>query len=308
MEFIMNRFFKLSLICVIASLISFTTLISADIKQFIPDREDMPVEVVDHTLYSVFFDDDLKMPLFVIGELNSTTYSGGISRAGYSFRPDPKVPASVKSSAWNNTGHHRGHLWAADDSNSSALTLYESFYTSNCIMQDPILNEGDWKELEMLLHKLSKNEKIVVISGSIITSSPVVRINGVAVPDSIFKVVYFVDRKTISSYLFPNRAPTSKKTPSDYQVSLAEIEQLTSFTFKRHAEGIDFIEDSPAKANRTIVNGLLITSRAIPDDFGNPSIDIRSGCILHLNMSRSILPYSTSPLLEDLNSPNAMSR
>ena len=97
---------------------------------------------------------------------------------------------SLPSSAFTNSGFHRGHLAAAADLPDSS----DTFLTSNAIAQDPALNAGSWRKLE---NQLRKQRATHVITGALYNNCGNEKIEA---PCTIYKIAYLPNGQILAHF------------------------------------------------------------------------------------------------------------
>jgi endonuclease G len=140
-------------------------------------------QIVNKEIYTSYFSNDLKAPLFVVYYL----YNGGgdYSRAKLKFIEGFKT---AKNSDYSKSGYDRGHLVSAEDFAFDYRKESLTFSYYNCFPQTRHLNRGPWKSWENTIRKESKRWPLKIYTGGIYGNR---RIRGkVGVPDYCWKVVY----------------------------------------------------------------------------------------------------------------------
>lgn len=201
-----------------------------------------PSTIVQHEGYTVSFNDEARIPNYVIYHLfPSDITTEGVSRDGEMFVADPDIPGCPESTEYNRSnfpkGFHldRGHMMPAADCKTSATRMTESFYLSNVCPQDHDLNEGQWCELEKQVRFWCKHwykQDLYVVCGPIFDDSCQKSETGIVIPKAFFKVICRRDDKKVWSaigFRFLNSPMlTSYETLA---VSVDDIEKATGFDF-----------------------------------------------------------------------------
>ena len=155
--------------------------------------------VFKNSAYTSFFSFKHKEPLVVAYKL----YKGGGSckRDKFYFKTDCTKTAS--DADYSKSGYDKGHLANAEDFAYDCTLEEMTFRYYNCFPQTPALNRGKWKTLENKVRKISQKDSIIVISGGLYNNTTIG--SGIGVPDTCFKVIYYLKDKTFSPcYLFTN--------------------------------------------------------------------------------------------------------
>ena len=140
-------------------------------------------QIVNKEIYTSYFSNELKVPLYVVYYLNNG--GGDFSRSKLRFIEERNT---AKNSDYSKSGYDRGHLVSAEDFafdyRKEALTF--SYY--NCFPQTRHLNRGAWKSWENTIRNESKRWPLKIYTGGMYGNR---RIRGkVGVPDYCWKVVY----------------------------------------------------------------------------------------------------------------------
>lgn len=149
------------------------------------------IQVVYNKQYKVYFNNKLKSPELVTEILEPADFTGGDNRENLSFKKDPRVNSN-NPKQFNKIGYDRGHLSAAANT-SNFDTIKESFWMSNIAAQTPELNRGPWRELEEYIREKASKEQIEVVTGVIYNCVASKEINGVKIPEKLFKSIKTTD-------------------------------------------------------------------------------------------------------------------
>jgi endonuclease G len=140
-------------------------------------------QVVNKEIYTSYFSNELKVPLYVVYYLNNG--GGDFSRSRLRFIEEENT---AKSSDYVRSGFDRGHLVSAEDFAFDYRKQSLTFSYYNCFPQTKHLNRGPWKSWENTIRKESKRWPLKIYTGGIYGNK---RINNkVGVPDYCWKVVY----------------------------------------------------------------------------------------------------------------------
>lgn len=99
-----------------------------------------------NSFYVSQYDEAHSRVVFTSARLEPGTTIGAPKRIS-GFRPDTRVKNSPHTSLYDATGYDRGHMVAAEDSATDAQ-MYDTFFLTNVVPQDPTLNRGEWKRIE----------------------------------------------------------------------------------------------------------------------------------------------------------------
>lgn len=142
-----------------------------------------------------------------------------------SFHADRRVANPVIPADYLRTGHDRGHMAPADDA-VSASQMYESFLMTNMTPQNPSLNRGAWKRLEILVRDTiaTTNVPTVVVTGALYNQPAVV--NGIPKPNAYYKIAYYATGTKV--YYADNKAGSAVR-----ELPIDRIESLSGLRFPR---------------------------------------------------------------------------
>jgi endonuclease G len=148
-----------------------------------------------------------RTPIWVAEALNARQiqYASSVSRSS-DFKPDPslKVEDRAELDDFRRSGFDRGHM--APSANMPTLEAQaESFYLSNIVAQNGVLNGGRWSKLEQSVRRLSYKHDVFVITGPIFQNAKQALKGRVLVPTSVFKAI-FVDGEGAVVYIAENKA------------------------------------------------------------------------------------------------------
>lgn len=126
----------------------------------------------------------------------------GASRKSMTFFSDPHIPAaaSARTGDYTRSGYDRGHMapWA-DSADPNCFTL------ANIVPQNPDNNRHLWEGIETSTREMaSKYGEVYVVSGPIFEGKNSTRINGVVVPDGLYKAVYVPSMHVATAYVVRN--------------------------------------------------------------------------------------------------------
>lgn len=160
--------------------------------------------------WNAVFSCALGLPVYIAWSVSRDDIGSIKREPSMSFRSDPRLGNdAVRSSDYNRSGYHRGHMVPAADRSSSLAAMQETFIMSNVCPQLPALNTGAWKRLENYERVAAlRLGRVHIRVAPIFTHEDTDRIaNGrVAVPHGYIKVIYAADSITvIACQLFTNQ-------------------------------------------------------------------------------------------------------
>jgi endonuclease G len=183
--------------------------------------------------YALAHDSERKTPLWVAEHLTRERAMAQATRKDM-FAPDPDLQKGKRAELrdYKSSGFDRGHMAPNGDFNWDPNAAAQSFYLSNMVPQNGPMNRGIWKLLETDVRLWAVRHGEVMVYTGPIYKAPVKTIgtDKVAVPTSLFKIIY--DAKTDESiaFILPNEAIDAKELPN-YVTSIKEIEAQTGLHF-----------------------------------------------------------------------------
>ena len=167
---------------------------------------DVPNEVGDELCfnhYAVIYSSFYKTGLISAEHLTADDIKAAatIKRSG-SFFADKQV-ASAKPSQYTHTGMQRGHLTPSADMPDTA-SQHQSYDMVNVTPETKQFNEVVWERIERNVRQqiLDKGEAYIITAPIFAPTPP--RINGIAVPKDVAKVVYFPGTKECEVFVVSN--------------------------------------------------------------------------------------------------------
>ncbi|MBK7505055.1 MAG: DNA/RNA non-specific endonuclease [Bacteroidetes bacterium] len=229
-------------------------------------------EIVNHSAYTLSYNDEHEQPNWVIHMVTKDILYGAVSRTN-DFRPDPNLKCgSMDSVDYWNSGFDRGHLAPSADFRWSLNALSESYYYSNMSPQVADLNRGAWSKLENQGREwsLDCNELFVVTGPVLKPNLPKVQQGSfrLSIPEYYYKIfvdLYGPEYKAIA-FIMPNKKIDDPIM--NYVVSIDEIEKKTGIDFfptlddslEERLEKKSIVEEWPASVQST-------SAAAVPINF-----------------------------------------
>lgn len=191
-------------------------------------------QIVNHTDYTLSYNEKAEQPSWVAYELDSNEIYGPAKRKN-NFRADSSISTGSATLAdYKGSGYDRGHLCPAADQEESVEAMSDSFYMSNMSPQAPDFNRGIWADLEAVIRNFADtNGKIYVATGPILTDGPydTIGANKVAIPNYYYKVILDYSEPEIKSigFILPNEG--SNKSLESFATTINEVERETGLDF-----------------------------------------------------------------------------
>ena len=183
--------------------------------------------------YATLHDDARKVPLYSAEHLVARDLAREVSRTD-DFAPDPDLPSGERAELadYAGSGYDRGHLAPAADATDSR-EMHQSFYLSNMVPQNKVMNEQIWAGLENATRACAKRVgELYVISGPVFTGpARTVGRSRVEVPDALYKIALDARSGEFRAFLMPNVALRRTTNYARYEVSIADIERRSGLNF-----------------------------------------------------------------------------
>lgn len=188
-------------------------------------------EIVNHTYYSLSYDENDEQAYWVYYHLTPDLINGTQSRTD-DFREDPMVSTgSATLDDYKGSGYDRGHLCPAADMTLNHTSMSESFYLSNMSPQAPSFNRGIWSKLEAQVREWALAEGGLYIATGPILSHNLGKIgpDSVTVPVAYYKVLLDEKQDKMIALILPNEK--SSKSLDQFVVSVDSLESVTGIDF-----------------------------------------------------------------------------
>jgi endonuclease G len=183
--------------------------------------------------YAVGYSYQYKDPVYSVVNLTAKNSQGNVKRKD-SFKADSSIPAEHRATLNDYQGaqYDRGHMTSAGDLSWSYDSMIESFLLTNMVPQNPSINRGAFRKLEMTVRDWAvTHEDLYVYTGPIFLDNYESIGQQVAIPDSVFKIVYKPANNKAIAFIIPNKLNTVVGELSGYVVSIEEIENKIGVEF-----------------------------------------------------------------------------
>lgn len=213
-------------------------------------KDSASVKTIEYEGFTVSYNSQLHIPIWVSYELAAEETKGPYSREGKDYQQDPYTQVSqADASDYRRSGWSRGHMAPAADFKWSDTAMTQTFYYTNICPQDIQLNNNYWGTLEKHVRGWAKQfGKVYVVTGPVLGDS-VRRIgaHGVAVPDAFFKAILAQNGAEWTSIGFIMLNTPDPKLLKDCAITVNEVEKLTGLDL------FDFLDNS---IEETVENAL----------------------------------------------------
>ncbi len=147
-----------------------------------------------------------------------------------------ELPANCRATLedYAGSGYDRGHICPGGDCNWDDEGRDETFLLPNICPQNPNLNRGDWKEIELVCRKWAKQYgSIYIVSSPLFLKSQEHERIGphqIPVPEAFFKVILCTGA-TPKGIGFICRNTDGNRKKDFYVNSIRQVERVTGYRF-----------------------------------------------------------------------------
>lgn len=147
------------------------------------------IVVLTNLAFVAAFDTTTRCPSWVYYDL-SPSHIIVTNRIPHGFSTDPRIPESDNAVYYCKSGFDRGHMAPAADFNFSMSALDETYLFSNICPQVPILNRGEWAQIEQEVRRLGSKEEVRVLTFPEYSDVTTNMMGIVRVPNGFYKVAW----------------------------------------------------------------------------------------------------------------------
>ena len=201
----------------------------------IPDS--IPNKLIEKYCYTVSYNAKTRQPNWVMWQLTAEHVMKRKDNVWNEYREDTELPSEIRVTLedYASSGYDRGHMCPGGDCNWDDIGRDETFVLSNMCPQNPILNRGDWKEIEMACRKWAKQYgSIYIVCGPIFLKSQQherIGPNQIPVPEAFFKVVLCSESLSPRGIGFICRNTDGNRKKDFYVNSIRQVERVTGYKF-----------------------------------------------------------------------------
>ena len=223
-----------------------TTSYSIDLKKEGSNIEDIGYTKIPDTIpslifkrigYTVSYNIETKQPNWVTWNLTADKVIQKKEGVWNDYVEDIKLDNRERATNedYINSGFDRGHMCPGGDCNWDNKAREETFLLSNMCPQNPNLNRGDWKEIEIACRKWAKRYgNIYIVCGPIFLKSQKhkrIGPNQIPVPEAFFKVVLCAEPSNPKGIGFICRNTDGNRKKDFYVNSIRQVERVTGYRF-----------------------------------------------------------------------------
>jgi len=199
--------------------------------------DSIPSLILERFCYTVSYNKTTRQPNWVMWELTDDHVMKKKDGVWNEYREDPDLPAEIRSTLedYASSGYDRGHMCPGGDCNWDDEGRDETFLLSNMCPQNPNLNRGDWKEIEMACRKWAQQYgRIYIVCGPIFFKSQEherIGPNLMPVPETFFKVILCNDLSSPKGIGFICRNTDGNRKKDFYVNTIRQVERVTGYSF-----------------------------------------------------------------------------
>lgn len=194
-------------------------------------------DILNRRCYTVSYNKFTRQPNWVMWQLTVEHVMKRKDGVWNEYREDSELPSEIRSTLedYASSGYDKGHMCPGGDCNWDDEGRDETFLLSNMCPQNPNLNRGDWKEIEMACRKWAKKYgSIYIVCGPIFLKSQQherIGPNQIPVPEAFFKVVLCVEPSNPKGIGFICRNTDGNRKKDFYVNSIRQVERVTGYKF-----------------------------------------------------------------------------
>ena len=193
--------------------------------------------VLERYCYTVSHNKKTRQPNWVMWQLTGEHVMNRKEGVWNEYREDEELPGDERATLadYASSGYDRGHMCPGGDCNWDDEERDETYVLSNMCPQNPQLNRGDWKEIEMACRKWAQEYgSIYIVCGPMFFKSQEhekIGPNQVPVPEAFFKVVLCIDGLTPKGIGFICRNTDGNRKKDFYVNTIRQVERITGYQF-----------------------------------------------------------------------------
>lgn len=197
-------------------------------------------EIIERICYTVSYNKQTRQPNWVMWQLTADHVMKRKDGAWNEYQEDSSIHEDYRAylADYAYSGYDRGHMCPGGDCNWNDEGRDETFLLSNMCPQNPNLNRGDWKEIEIACRKWAQTYgSIYIVCGPIFFKSQEqekIGQNQIPVPEAFFKVVISIDSSSPKGIGFICRNTDGNRKKDFYVNSIKQVERVTGYKFFTH--------------------------------------------------------------------------
>lgn len=194
-------------------------------------------EIIERICYTLSYNRTTRQPNWVMWELDGDHVMKRKDDVWNEYHEDFDIEDIYRAnlSDYASSGYDRGHMCPGGDCNWNGDGRDETFLLSNMCPQNPNLNRGDWKEIEIACRKWAKTYgSIYIVCGPIFFKSQEherIGPNRIPVPEAFFKVILYTGTSSPKGIGFICRNTDGNRKKDFYVNSIRQVERVTGYKF-----------------------------------------------------------------------------
>lgn len=202
----------------------------------------IPSLLLERYCFSASYNSFTRQPNWVMWQLTGKHVLPKKEDVWNEYREDSEIEEKSRAllADYASSGYDRGHMCPGGDCNWNDKGRDETFLLSNMCPQNPNLNRGDWKEIEIACRKWAqKYGSIYIVCGPIFFKSQEherIGPNKIPVPEAFFKVVLCPDSLSPKGIGFICRNTDGNRKKDFYVNSIKQVERVTGYRFFVHLD------------------------------------------------------------------------
>ena len=200
-------------------------------------NDTIPSEIVERICYSLSYNNTTRQPNWVMWRLDGNQVMKRKNDVWNEYHEDLDIEEKYRATLadYAYSGYDRGHMCPGGDCNWNDEGRDETFLLSNMCPQNPNLNRGDWKEIEIACRKWAQTYgSIYIACGPIFFKSQkheMIGPNKIPVPEAFFKVILCPDSINPKGLGFICRNTDGNRKKDFYVNSIKQVERVTGYLF-----------------------------------------------------------------------------
>ena len=200
-------------------------------------NDTIPSTIISRICYTVSYNPITRQPNWVMWQLTDEHVMKKKEGVWNEFQEDESLSEEVRSTLadYAYSDYDKGHMCPGGDCNWDDEGRDETFILSNICPQNPSLNRGDWKEIEMACRQWAKRYgNIYIVCGPIFFKSQEherIGPNEIPVPEAFFKVILCIESSNPKGIGFICRNTEGNRKKDFYVNSIRQVERVTGYKF-----------------------------------------------------------------------------
>lgn len=194
-------------------------------------------EIYRRICYTISYNNTTRQPNWAMWQLTGNHVVQRKKEVWNEYHEDIEIKNKYRATLadYASSGYDRGHMCPGGDCNWNDEGREETFLLSNMCPQNPNLNRGDWKEIEIACRKWAQTYgSVFIVCGPIFLKSQEherIGPNKIPVPEAFFKVILCPDSISPKGIGFICRNTEGNRKKDFYVNSIRQVERVTGYKF-----------------------------------------------------------------------------